>query len=135
MMLAVILNLLREQYRNRKQVGVMGGHSVRRDDPNFAEVARLCRGLARGGFVVATGGGPGAMEAANLGAHFADRSEAELEEALKLLAGAPLYDDPQGAGNAAAQEVLARWPQPNVLSLVRSGNTQQHCCYAAGPAL
>src|SRR6266576_3735991 len=51
-----------------KVVGVMGSHSTRRDDPQYALVAELGWQLARAGFLVATGGGPGLMEAANLGA-------------------------------------------------------------------
>src|SRR6266576_907383 len=52
-----------------KVVGVMGSHSTRRDDPQYALVAELGWLLARAGFLVATGGGPGLMEAANLGAY------------------------------------------------------------------
>ncbi|MCW2816678.1 MAG: hypothetical protein JWN84_4133, partial [Nocardioides sp.] len=48
-------------------VGVMGGHAVARDSPAYADAARLGRALGQT-LVVATGGGPGAMEAANLGA-------------------------------------------------------------------
>ncbi|MDQ2950969.1 MAG: hypothetical protein M3R54_01755, partial [Chloroflexota bacterium] len=51
-----------------KVVGVMGSHSTPRDDPQYALVAELGWRLARAGFLVATGGGPGLMEAANLGA-------------------------------------------------------------------
>ena len=49
-------------------VGVMGGHNVQRGTPEFAQAASLGRLLAGSGKLVATGGGPGAMEAANLGA-------------------------------------------------------------------
>ncbi len=46
----------------------MGGHAVARDDPAYAQTARLAWRLGST-LVVATGGGPGAMEAANLGAY------------------------------------------------------------------
>lgn len=49
-------------------VGVMGGHALTRDSEAYAGAARLGHRLASAGLVVATGGGPGAMEAANLGA-------------------------------------------------------------------
>lgn len=32
-----------------------------------------------------TGGGPGAMEAGNLGAYLAERSDEEVEEALRII--------------------------------------------------
>ena len=44
----------------------MGGHALVRGEPAYADAARLGALLGRT-HVVATGGGPGAMEAANLG--------------------------------------------------------------------
>lgn len=59
---------LDELLEDRRIVGVMGGHGVSRGTPEYADAARLGHALARSGTVVLTGGGPGAMEAANLGA-------------------------------------------------------------------
>ena len=80
---------LAEFLDDRQVVGVMGGHTLRRDDPAYAEAARLGRDLARAGFTVATGGGPGAMEAANLGATLADGPDEALDQALRHLAPVP----------------------------------------------
>jgi predicted Rossmann-fold nucleotide-binding protein len=74
-------------------VAFMGGHAMRRDDPEYLRVARMAARLARQGFLVATGGGPGGMEAANLGARFATASEQVLAAAVEGLASAPLYSD------------------------------------------
>src|SRR5690606_11793161 len=71
----------------RKVVAIMGGHAMRRDQPIYREVARMARGLARAGYLVATGGGPGAMEAANLGAYLAEHDDSVLDEALAILVG------------------------------------------------
>src|SRR5690606_924160 len=78
--------------RHDRVVAFMGGHSMLRTDPRYGDVARLAARLSSRGFVVATGGGPGAMEAANLGARFAKAQDA-LAEAGEILARAPSYRD------------------------------------------
>src|SRR4051794_975637 len=79
--------------------GVMGSAVIRRDDPWFATVAELGRLLTEAGFLVATGGGPGAMEAANLGAALAGSG---LDGVPEELARVPSYEeDPAGYAAAA----------------------------------
>ncbi|GAA4108411.1 LOG family protein [Knoellia locipacati] len=70
-------------------VGVMGGHALTRDSEAYAGAARLGHRLASAGLVVATGGGPGAMEAANLGA--LSPSPEAVTTALGRLAGIPSF--------------------------------------------
>ncbi|NBB74419.1 MAG: hypothetical protein GVY35_12150 [Bacteroidetes bacterium] len=77
----------------RRVVGLMGGHQMRRDADTFLQVARITRRLTRQGYFIATGGGPGAMEAANLGAYLSGRSEDALANAVATLADAPHYTD------------------------------------------
>jgi uncharacterized protein (TIGR00730 family) len=50
-------------------ISVFGSARLRPDDPAYAQARAIGRGLARAGYAVITGGGPGAMEAANRGAH------------------------------------------------------------------
>jgi predicted Rossmann-fold nucleotide-binding protein len=92
-------------------VGVMGGHAMARGTEAYAGAARLGRELARAGLTVATGGGPGAMEAANLGAYAAPFPDGMLTEALRLLAKAPKFTPSITDWATAAFEVRARWPQ------------------------
>lgn len=67
-------------------VAIMGGHQMIRGDDGYHAVARIARELTIAGFTVLTGGGPGAMEAAHLGARFAKRDGDSLAEAIGILA-------------------------------------------------
>jgi predicted Rossmann-fold nucleotide-binding protein len=97
--------------RDRRLVGVMGGHTLGRGTEEYAAAARLGRALGESR-VVATGGGPGAMEAANLGA-LASRSPAgTLDAALDVLAGTPSYRPDVGAWVDAAFEAAALVADP-----------------------
>lgn len=49
-------------------IAVFGSARVRPEETAWAQAEEVGRGLARAGFAVVTGGGPGAMEAANRGA-------------------------------------------------------------------
>jgi predicted Rossmann-fold nucleotide-binding protein len=94
----------------RRVVGVMGGHALARDAAFYRTVAVTGRLLTRAGFTVATGGGPGVMEAANLGAWMAPFADAALDDALTVLDAAPSYEaDPDGYLRGAL-DVRARWP-------------------------
>ncbi|MFK4089231.1 LOG family protein [Kribbella sp. NPDC020789] len=72
-------------------VGVMGGHGIARGSTTYRAAVLLGRGLARAGRTVVTGGGPGAMEAANLGASLASYDDAALERAVSALAAVPSF--------------------------------------------
>ncbi|GAA4417174.1 TIGR00730 family Rossman fold protein [Georgenia halophila] len=49
-------------------ISVFGSARIRKDDPEYALAEDVARRLVDAGFAVVTGGGPGAMEAANKGA-------------------------------------------------------------------
>ncbi|GHA02879.1 LOG family protein [Streptomyces echinoruber] len=105
-----VCDALDELLAGARVVGVMGGHAMARGTEEYAGAARLGRELARAGFTVATGGGPGAMEAANLGAYAAPFDERMLGEALQLLAKAPSFAPSVTDWARAAFEVRDRWP-------------------------
>ena len=103
------LNDVTEGIDPRRVVGVMGGHALLRTDTAYAEAVRLAAGLAAAGRTVLTGGGPGAMEAGNLGAYLSPWPGA-VDEALALLAPVPGYQPDLDRWVAAARQVRGRWP-------------------------
>ena len=113
----------------------MGGHSVGRDQAFYARTARTAYLVARAGFRVVTGGGPGMMEAANLGAYMAQGfGDADLQGALDILAAVP--SPPQGRAWRErpgeweryeryldrAREVRQRFPHPTASGPRRKRN-------------
>lgn len=69
----------------KKAVGFMGGHSARRGSEYYVKVAMAAKLLAEEGYYIVTGGGPGIMEAANLGAYMAGRTIENLCTAIDIL--------------------------------------------------
>jgi predicted Rossmann-fold nucleotide-binding protein len=108
-----ITDALDELLVGQRIVGFMGGHGLSRTAPEFQAVAEAARALRRKGFLIVTGGGPGAMEAAHLGAWFAPRPDGELVEALAILTEAPLYTPIEGWLDAGF-EVRRRYPLTGV---------------------
>lgn len=106
-----ISDALDELVVGARVVGVMGGHAMARGTDAYAGAARLGRSLTRTGLTVATGGGPGAMEAANLGAYAAAHPDEMLDEALELLAKTPSFLPSVSEWAGAAFDVRSRWPK------------------------
>ncbi|RUA07944.1 MAG: hypothetical protein DSY82_07565 [Flavobacteriia bacterium] len=112
-----ITDALQEIIEGRKVVAIMGGHSMERKDPYYLTIAKISRILTRKGFLMVSGGGPGAMEATHLGAYFATRTEKEMENAID-----EMKIRPKGAANGKeyadqdwlhrAWRVLEKYPIP-----------------------
>jgi predicted Rossmann-fold nucleotide-binding protein len=90
-------------------VGIMGGHAVARGSSTYRLAATLGWELTRTGRLIVTGGGPGVMEAANLGAYLSTRSTQDLAAAIDVLATAPDFSDhdPYTAAALAARAQFA----------------------------
>jgi predicted Rossmann-fold nucleotide-binding protein len=105
-------------------IGVMGGHAVPRGTSTYRLAATIGWELARAGRLVVTGGGPGVMEAANLGAYLSTGTQEDLAAAIDMLAPAPDYLD-HDPYTAAALRVRAAfgpdasepWPRRGGLAI------------------
>lgn len=105
---------------SRRVVGVMGGHAVRRDAPEYEAAARLGHELTRANYFVVTGGGPGVMEAANLGAYLTREGpagEADPVAAALAVLRERLDIDQPGYGEAAERVHAVRAAAPGGESL------------------
>ncbi len=112
-----ITDALNEIIRDRKVVAIMGGHSMERKDPYYLQVAKISRALTNKGFLMVSGGGPGAMEATHFGAYFACRPLQDMVDALNEMKirkpNAPRgkeYDDKDWLHRA--WKILSKYPIP-----------------------
>ena len=115
--------------KGRRVVAIMGGHTVGRDDDTYRTVAHLSRRLTREKLLVASGGGPGAMEAVHLGALLGPLGEDALARALAMLAAAPAFPDDagklvgrDGTVDATVLRGIAAWLAPAVTIASRIGD-------------
>jgi len=96
--------------KGRHIVGVMGGASTPRDAPAYRLAAATAKAVSEAGFLVATGGGLGIMEAGNLGAYFAGRPDDELHAAIDDLKRWPTFRGHEAQYFDTARVITARQP-------------------------
>ncbi len=104
-----------KDHDSRKCVGIMGGHANSRTDKMYREVVLLSKKLTEKGFVMLSGGGPGAMEATHLGAWMAGRRVKDVDDALKMLSSSPTFRDKGWL--SSAMKVKEKYPQKKYHSL------------------
>ncbi|NND01514.1 MAG: hypothetical protein HKN91_01885, partial [Acidimicrobiia bacterium] len=86
-----ITDALDDKIAGRKVVAIMGGHGLSRTADQFRDVALISKELTEAGFLMTSGGGPGAMEATHFGAWMANRTAADFDAALQILAECAEY--------------------------------------------
>ncbi|MFZ5429244.1 MAG: LOG family protein [Bacteroidota bacterium] len=104
-----------DEFEDRKVVGIMGGHILERGSRVYTDMARISKELTESGYLMVSGGGPGAMEATHVGAWFAGRSDEDLEDACRILSEAPRYDHPNWL--SAAFRVFEKYPETQYRSV------------------
>ncbi|MGB3181597.1 MAG: hypothetical protein WBB45_09420 [Cyclobacteriaceae bacterium] len=82
-----------EQFDERKIVAIMGGHNMLRSAEAYEAMVMVSKKLTEEGYLMVSGGGPGAMEATHVGAYFAGKDRGRVREALDILKQAPSYKD------------------------------------------
>lgn len=93
---------------SKKAVGFMGGHSARRGSEEYVKVALTAKLFAEAGYYVATGGGPGIMEAANLGAYMSGRTTENLYTAVDILSNLDFDEGCKGLKDYHAKNYVTR---------------------------
>lgn len=113
--ISVALHAFIEKYPAKKLVGIMGGHAILRNAPIYRQVVEISKRLTEMGYLMISGGGPGAMEATHVGAWMAGRSDSEVEDALSMLVKYPSFKDEGWL--SSAYEVIEKYPQNKYYSL------------------
>jgi predicted Rossmann-fold nucleotide-binding protein len=113
-----VSDALVEALAGRSVVGMMGGHALERGSDGFAAAARLARELARAGHLVLTGGGPGAMEAANLGARLHGEEDDALDDALRHLAKVRTFAPDVAAWARVGLDVVGLHQPPHTVASI-----------------
>ena len=103
------------QWDEKKVVAIMGGHNLSRNAESYEKIVRISKQLTEEGYLMVSGGGPGAMEATHVGAWLAGRDESLVKVFIEKLSEAPSYKDEYWLDKAF--ELIERYPQNDYESL------------------
>ena len=106
--------------RDQDVVAIMGGHDFKRrlEDSEikagkadvYWDCVEIAKSLTEQGFLILTGGGPGLMEAGNLGALLAGADKQMLDDVRALLTNQPFESKEwRATGMAARKRILGSW--------------------------
>jgi len=100
-----------EKVNPKLVVAIMGGHSLERTHEDYYKAALISKRLVENGYLMLSGGGPGAMEATHLGAWMSKRPEDDLKKAIEIMSVAPHFHD--GLWLSTAFKVMEEFPPLN----------------------
>ena len=114
---------LNQRVVDEQVVAVMGGHRLARNSDGYRLVAEVAHRLAGEGFLLVSGGGPGAMEATHVGARTVE-SAVTLDQALDLMGADRSDSDDDGTlvfplHSADELFVDGRWDQLDERNVAR----------------
>ena len=104
-----------DNYPEKKVVAIMGGHQLGRNEKTYKDIAKISKTLTEEGYLMISGGGPGAMEATHVGAWMAGRNDKDLQKVINLLSEAPIYTDALWLDKAFS--AIALYPETQYQSL------------------
>jgi predicted Rossmann-fold nucleotide-binding protein len=115
-----IWNCVQDIMNENKLVAIMGGHKLeRKRNDTYEKIAQIAFRLSNEGYLLSSGGGPGAMEATHLGAYFSSYNQNDLHTAIDTLSKVPrlpddLSDiiDEKGQVNKKLASRLFEWLKP-----------------------
>jgi len=88
------LDIKKEQKLLKFRVAIFGSARIKKGDKVYKEVFNLSKHIAKNGFDVITGGGPGLMEAANAGHNAGDKEQ--KANSIGLVITLPFENKPNG---------------------------------------
>jgi len=100
--------------KDKAVVSFFGGHAVKRASVDYKQIVLLAKRLAEEGFAIVSGGGPGVMEATNLGGYLAGRTIEEVEEAFQLIQQGSESYEKEFLNVSAAEVVTKRFGIPKI---------------------
>jgi predicted Rossmann-fold nucleotide-binding protein len=110
---------------------IMGGHKEHRGSESYKTVIQVAKRLTEKGFLMASGGGPGAMEATHLGALLKGKDSATVDAAIALLTTQPALPnsvkivDKDGIVDTQLVAQVHQWAVPAVKLLDQLGDGGQ----------
>lgn len=109
-------------------VAIMGGHKEQRGSESYKAVVQIAKRLTEANFLMASGGGPGAMEATHLGALLKGKDSSTVDESIALLMSQPVLPnsmnivDKDGKIDLDLVAQVHQWAVPAVQLLDRLGD-------------